>query len=182
MAPDMAGLVDIELVVTAPAQWAQTLAYRTGCRTTIGAIVQLVASAQREVLIAAPFIQRGLGGSGQIDAALRSALERGVRIRIVSTSRGLQSFGFAGWPSRRPGQLKFFQPAANARDARQVGSHAKFCVVDREQAYIGSANLTGPGMGGHIEAGVLVRGDVAASLQDFWETCLECDLFQEIVV
>jgi hypothetical protein len=47
-------------------------------------------------------------------------------------------------------------------------------------AYIGSANLTGPGLAGHIELGVLVRGAVAKQVEEFWILCHQLGLFVEV--
>jgi phosphatidylserine/phosphatidylglycerophosphate/cardiolipin synthase-like enzyme len=65
-------------------------------------------------------------------------------------------------------------------DPRLLGSHAKFCVSDGVAAYIGSANLTGPGLAGHIELGVLVRGPVAKQVEEFWMLCHQLGLFIEV--
>ena len=75
------------------------------------------------------------------------------------------------------GQLRFFQPAAHLLDDQQLGSHAKFCVSDDKSAYVGSANLTGRGLTGQVEMGILVRGSVARQIEGFWDYAVELGLF-----
>ena len=160
---------NVELVVTAPEEFSALLAYRMRCRTTIGALTQLIAEADREIIIAAPFMQMGYGlSSGALADALRSALRRGVNVKVLGTGQGLQTIDRAGLIYDVRGRLQFFQPAAHVLDEQQLGSHAKFCVADGNLAYVGSANLTGPGLWGQVEMGVLVRGSVARQIEEFW--------------
>jgi len=49
--------------------------------------------------------------------------------------------------------------------------------VDGLSAYVGSANLTAPGLGRHLEMGLLVQGEVARQIEDFWIYALEIELF-----
>jgi len=50
-------------------------------------------------------------------------------------------------------------------------------VADGESAYIGSANLTGPGLSGQLELGVLVHGEIARQIEQFWDYAVENGLF-----
>ena len=60
---------------------------------------------------------------------------------------------------------------------RGLGSHANFCVANRELANVGSANLTGSGLSGQVEMGVLIRGSVARQIDQFWDYSTEVGLF-----
>jgi phosphatidylserine/phosphatidylglycerophosphate/cardiolipin synthase-like enzyme len=62
--------------------------------------------------------------------------------------------------------LRLCCPAANIADEERLGSHAKFCVADGQIAYIGSTNLTGPGLSEHFEMGLLVQGSVAKQIEE----------------
>lgn len=165
-------------MITAPPEYAPTLAYRTRCRTTLGVLTEVLAEAQRHVLITAPFFQHGYGLSGgPVQLALAAALKRGVNVDIASTGESLATVDFKALQASAVGRLGLFRPQRNTKDSRRLGSHAKFCVADAAVAYVGSANLTGPGLGEHIELGVLVRGTLAQQVADFWEYCLSIGLF-----
>ena len=77
------------------------------------------------------------------------------------------------------GRLRFFQPLAKFEDERRLGSHAKFFIADGEHAYLGSANLTGPGLSEHLEIGLLVHGELAHQVDRFWQYLLEIGFFIE---
>lgn len=79
-----------ELVVTIPEPFSTLLAYRARCRTTIGVLTQLIAEADRHLIIAAPFMQKGYGlSSGVLADSVRSAFNRGVGVEVVSTGQSL---------------------------------------------------------------------------------------------
>jgi phosphatidylserine/phosphatidylglycerophosphate/cardiolipin synthase-like enzyme len=168
----------IELVITAPEPYGALLAYRTRSRNTLGVLTQLIAKAKREVVLSAPYLQSGYGLSdGPLADALMAALKRGVNVDVASTSRGLQTLSIGRLRHGSIGTLRLFQHHINLEDDENLGSHAKFCVVDETWAYVGSANLTGPGLSKHFELGVLIEGDVARQVSDFWKYATEIGLF-----
>jgi phosphatidylserine/phosphatidylglycerophosphate/cardiolipin synthase-like enzyme len=59
--------------------------------------------------------------------------------------------------SSRP--LPLFRPHANIADEGWLGSDAKICLADDWHAYIGSTNLTGPGLSSNLGMGVVVHGE-----------------------
>jgi phosphatidylserine/phosphatidylglycerophosphate/cardiolipin synthase-like enzyme len=73
-----------------------------------------------------------------------------------------------------------YRPTANLESERHLGSHAKFCIADAASAYLGSANFTGLGLGGHLEMGVLLKGKLAADIALFWEMLKEQGVFRTI--
>lgn len=167
-----------KLVVTVPEPFAASLVYRTRCRTTIGVLTQLIAEAKRHVIIATLFMQPGYGlSAGVLAEALRSALQRGVNIDVLSTGQSLKTIDQAHLVRKARGRLRFFHAAAHLVDDQRLGSHAKFCLSDGEQVYVGSANLTGPGLSGQVEMGVLLRGPVAREIEEFWDYAVELGLF-----
>ncbi len=66
----------------------------------------------------------------------------------------LDSLDRDGLRSIAKSYIRFFQPSANFENSAKLGIHAKFCVVDANHAYIGSANLTKPGLEEHFEMGI----------------------------
>lgn len=168
----------VELVITAPEPYGLELAYQTRCRVTLGVLTTLMAQARNHVVISAPFLQAGYGLSdGPLAYALRAALNRGVDVDIVSTKLGLQVLNATDLRQGARGKLRLFRHQANIEDEQNLGSHAKFCIADGEQAYVGSANLTGPGLSKHFEMGLLVRGEVAKQIEEFWEYAVDIGLF-----
>ncbi len=171
----------VQLVITAPEPYGAALAYRMRCRMTLGVLTQLLAQAKKYVVIGAPFMQMGYGlSSGTLADALRAALRRGVNVDVVSTGQSLQTLDVAWLRQEAQGRLRLFQPKANMTDEQRLGSHAKFCVVDGQQAYVGSANLTGPGLSKHLEMGLLVQGDVARQIEEFWKYSVEIEMFVSV--
>lgn len=174
----------VQLVITAPEPYGAALAHRMRCRMTLGVLTQLLAQAKRSIVIAAPFMQAGYGlSSGILADALQAALQRGVNVDVdvVGTGQGLQTLDTTWLSQNAQGRLPLFQPKENMADAQRLGSHAKFCVADGLSAYVGSANLTAPGLGRHLEMGLLVQGEVARQIEDFWIYALEIELFIPVV-
>ena len=170
-----------EFVITAPEPYGAELAYRTRARLTLDALTQLIAQAKQSLVVASPFIQPNSGlDSGPLADALRGALRRGVMVDIVSTGSGLQSLALADLQRIAVGRLRFFQPRPNVEDERHLGSHAKFCIADSQHAYVGSANLTAPGLSGNLEIGLLVHGELALQIAEFWEFLLRTGFFIEV--
>jgi phosphatidylserine/phosphatidylglycerophosphate/cardiolipin synthase-like enzyme len=131
-------------------------------RTTGETLVQLVVGARRTLRLVAPFIDRS--GLGFIGDALAAATSRGVRLEILLPTRSTQAddaLDELEATIRSAGTIANFILSRLRFDA--PWAHLKVLVSDSLTAYIGSANVTGAGIGGHnLELGVLVRGtDVA---------------------
>jgi phosphatidylserine/phosphatidylglycerophosphate/cardiolipin synthase-like enzyme len=97
--------------------------------------------------------------------ALRSAVERGVRVDIVvETKSGATGLLNGPEPAAAfaavPGVTLWHWPA-EARIHRGSRQHAKIAVADSRLLLLGSANLTASGATRNIEAGILVRGGTA---------------------
>ena len=52
--------------------------------------------------------------------------------------------------------------------------------MDGLHAYVGSANLTGPGLSEHLEMGLLIHGDISQRIATFWETTVQMGIFVEV--
>jgi|SRR5579862_5218252 len=170
-----------ELVLTAPDPFGPTLAYRVRCRSTLGVLTELILDARSHIIIAAPFMQPGHGlSAGPLTDALRSALRRRVDVDVLGTASGLDTIDRARLSDGSAGQLRFFKPAIHIADDRKLGSHAKFCSADAQKAYVGSANLTAPGLTGQLELGVLISGTVARQIEEFWNYCIELGILVRV--
>jgi phosphatidylserine/phosphatidylglycerophosphate/cardiolipin synthase-like enzyme len=174
-------VLEPELVITAPEPHGAALAYATRCRSTLGVLAQLFAEARERVIFASPFVQpHVLLGDGALAMALGSALGRKVTVDILIGRDLLNRPEFRDFVRRHATQIRIFDPTFPSFDVTALGSYAKFCIRDGEAAYIGSANLTGPGLHEHFEMGVLVYGKIAAAMQDFWDFAVRNGLFVEI--
>ena len=164
----------IEFVITIPEPFGAELAYNTHARTTLGVLTQLIAGAHQKIVLADPFIQaeRSLS-DGPLAQALQATLQRGVGIDIVTTSQSLQSLREIDWLYSPHQRVRFFRSKTNIEQEERLGSHAKFCMADETSVYVGSANLTGPGLTENLEMGFLVNGKYAKQVVDFWNHLVE---------
>lgn len=169
----------LELVITAPEAYAAALALRSRARLTLGALTQLISQSERHVLLSMPFIQSGYEVAAPVFCALQSALRKGVSVDVVSTRSGLEVVQGRLLTRGTKGRLRLFRPQVNIDDERRIGSHAKICVSDGEHAYVGSANLTMPGLNEHFEIGLLVHGEVARQIWGFWKLLMDSELLVE---
>ena len=178
----------VQLVITAPAPFAEEFAYAVRARSTLGVLIELLAAAERRIILAAPFVQaEAVLELGLLGSAIVAALNRGVSVDILSTRRNLNLPVVQGYARKHSNQVRLFYPAFPMSDSSELGSHAKFCIQDDESAYVGSANLTGPGLGGarsktrfHFEMGLLIRGRPARELSAFWLYALRFGVFAEL--
>src|ERR1043165_5452098 len=81
----------VDVVITGPQALTTELAYKTGCRTTIGVITQLFAQARKRVIVSVPYLQPGYGLlAGPVHDALLGALRRGVTVEIMSNAQSIK--------------------------------------------------------------------------------------------
>lgn len=160
----------VELVLTVPQSLGPEMAYLAHARTTLGALTQMVAQTQHELVMAAPYIKEDIFGQGILQNALQHAVEeRNVQLSIVTTGESLDSFVHVSWIKANRAKVHFFRPKTNMDVEQYLGSHAKFCIADGQTAYVGSANLTFLGLHQHLEMGVLLHGELAKQVADFWK-------------
>jgi phosphatidylserine/phosphatidylglycerophosphate/cardiolipin synthase-like enzyme len=160
-----------EVVATLPDTRASLPA---GLRRTTGeTLIGLAAQASHRIRLAAPYLDET--GIGFLMDAIVAATGRGVTVELldpgggeparVATAALRQAVKARGDSSR----LHWFRPIAGSPFL-----HLKVMVVDGETAYVGSANLTGSGLGGrNLELGVLVRGSQVVVIEHV------LDLYQE---
>lgn len=161
-----------------PQSLGPEMAYLAHARTTLGALTQMVAQSQHDLVMAAPYINGDIFDQGILQSALQFAVEeRQVQLNIVTTGESLSSFASVAWIIANRARVRFFRPRTNVDVDRHLGSHAKFCIADGVVAYIGSANLTFLGLHQHLELGVLLHGELATEVSNFWRLLLLSGFF-----
>jgi phosphatidylserine/phosphatidylglycerophosphate/cardiolipin synthase-like enzyme len=171
----------VELVITPPEQFGIKLAYQFCTRTTLGVLTQLIAQAETHIVIASPFLQinERLAISPLV-AALKHALDRNIRVDVICTGAGIDNFKQEWAAVLCTGRVCLFRPKPNINDERLLGSHAKVIISDGQHAYIGSANLTYPGLTGNLEIGVLVHGNIASKAAAFLSYLMDIGYLIEV--
>lgn len=130
--------------------------------TYLQAILEVVESAREELVMTSPFIhERGIQ---EILGALIRALKRGVRLSMLTqAAENLASYqSMALEPIRREAERiggRLIVYSAVTADGGLL--HAKLVIADGERMALGSANLTGPGLMGNLEAGVVLGREEA---------------------
>jgi phosphatidylserine/phosphatidylglycerophosphate/cardiolipin synthase-like enzyme len=128
------------------------------------ALRDVVRSAEHTLTIAAPYLEAR--GVGLLEEALVTALQRGVSVVFLAhdvadlssmASNALRSLQSEA--RRQPGRLAVYTTAPEG-----VLLHLKIAVADRHRGLVGSANLTGKGLGSNVEVGARVSGHEAAEL------------------
>lgn len=171
---------NVEFVVTIPSELSPYTSYKLDARTTMGVIVELIIQSTQYLTIAFPFVQhKSEMKNPSIFVALEKAIKRGVRVNLFSTGEGIDNL-VSDLSIKNRNHVHFFQPRANIYDKKRLGSHAKFCLSDGNRAYIGSANLTWPGLHTNFEMGVLVEGKIANDVLNFWKLIVEEGIIVEI--
>ena len=124
-------------------------------RQTAGVLLGLIDRSVHRLSLAAPFIDES--AVEFLREAVVTAMKRGVRVDVLTSS----GYGRV----MRPVVDDALGDAAcrvNVTELETIisslGSHAKVLLVDEREAYVGSANLTGAGLGRHVEIGVELSG------------------------
>ena len=159
----------VQLVVTPPGPFGSTLIRRMGARTTYGVLIEIVTQADRSLFLSTPFIFISSDTAvGPLAMALNQAVERSVRIDIVSTLESIDRLKTALPSLVAHHSVSLLRPKVELMDS-MLGSHAKIFIADEDYGYIGSANLTDPGLMNNLEMGVMVRGTIARAAFGFWK-------------
>jgi phosphatidylserine/phosphatidylglycerophosphate/cardiolipin synthase-like enzyme len=130
-------------------------------RTTGETLVGLVTEAQRILRFVAPFFDQT--GARYLAGAIAAATTRGVFVQLyLPPDTAIKAPALAVLK----GALEMEGVPSRVRIVAARGGapwpHLKVMVRDGIAAYVGSANVTGPGLGGaNLEFGVLVRGPQA---------------------
>lgn len=133
-------------------------------RETWPAILDLASRAASELLLAAPFLNTEHARA--LAASIARLTEAGGQVLLVTQALGTEP---------NLSSVRLLRDAAHARGRIDVwswpgpglGIHFKAVVADRQEAYIGSANLTTYAAIRQAEAGVILREPLAQQL-DQW--------------
>jgi phosphatidylserine/phosphatidylglycerophosphate/cardiolipin synthase-like enzyme len=136
-------------------------------RETLAAMLDIAATARRELLLAAPFFDAGHARALAGPVARLTA--RGGHVLLVTQEargsgqeRNRASVRLLRNQARDPGQVDVW-----SWPGPTLGIHFKALVADRRHGYLGSANLTTNGALHHAEAGVILHGPLARQV-DGW--------------
>lgn len=169
-----------EFVITVPSPYGAELAYNNKARTTLGVLIEIISQSNKFVVISSPYIYGSNKPENEtLIKSLIAALERGVIVYLISTGSGIESF-LSDYIPKRYGNLIIMRPKTNIENEDKLGSHAKFCIADGVHAYIGSANITGPGLSSNLEMGILVHDSLAKQITIFWYYLVEKEFFIKV--
>lgn len=146
----------------------------------LAALLQLIGESKQELLLMSPFIQAN--GLSHLEDQLYLALARGVKVIIIG--HGLDDL--ASHQSQALERLRREAVRLHARliayaAVPEVGLlHAKLAVADQSTVILGSANMTGPGLGSNFEAGVILSRLPAIEVARVFRQLLSTSLVQHI--
>jgi hypothetical protein len=129
-------------------------AVAAGARSSLTIVAPYLATVAVDALV--PHVVRVLDAGGVVTVVTRALSPRSpdpakANIAVVG--------GLRDAASGRPGRLR-----VSSWEEHGLGVHLKAVVADDTDAYLGSANLTGPGQLGHAEAGVRLPTRLARPL------------------
>jgi len=144
-----------DLVLSAPASSRLPDGVR---RTTAETLAALMSSATRRIAMVAPFFDAT--GASYLGESIAAATDRGVEVVLYlpqDVARKEAALRALALSVRETGDMR--RLVVLPADEPSPWPHLKVLVADGVAAYIGSANLTGPALGGtNLELGVVVRG------------------------
>lgn len=126
------------------------------------AILQTIDACERELIFSSPFLEES--GVNWLTEAIVRALSRNVEISVITH----RADDIGSWQSkalenlRREAQVRGKKLTVySVSEELNFMVHAKIAVSDAETFVVGSANVTGQGLGGHLECGVCASGSQA---------------------
>jgi phosphatidylserine/phosphatidylglycerophosphate/cardiolipin synthase-like enzyme len=129
------------------------------------AVVSCIGHARKSVFLVSPFIENR--GVGKLTDCLLSALAHSVTVTVVTHDAArLSSFTSLALEElrREATGLSGCLHAWTAIEQKGIFLHSKLIVVDERLAIVGSANVTGPGLSGNFESGVVLEGSPAIEI------------------
>lgn len=143
-------------------------------------LCSLISESKESILIVNPFFD--FGGVENIAPYLDSALNRGVKIKMI-TSKQLTainlkdaddpfSYMISYLKSKKSKNLDVRSFHGN-QGALTYSTHAKFMVFDNKCAYLGSANLTRRSLSANVEIGIIAFDSKVKTLMEIFERIWE---------
>lgn len=147
-------------------------------RRTEAVVSEIIASAQKELLIVGYWLVASTAQVRDLLAGLREKARSGVQVRFVfdpgAKGKGLDNFDALNelWPSdiERAPRSVFSWGEGLEKATSKAGAHydrklhAKVIVADRHDALVTSANLTHAGLLVNLEMGLRVQGPMAGAI------------------
>ncbi len=163
------GTRENDVVVTVPQEDDQDIGQEFG--SLVVRLVELLASADEEIVILNPFFTRQ--AFGNLVGPIRSALNRGVDVTLITRylTYGNDDDGRAFvrqlvTGQQSPPNLTLFE-YIDPDEESTATIHAKMTIVDRHRAYLGTANLTHRGLHENLEVGVIFADETVDQLVRF---------------
>jgi cardiolipin synthase A/B len=157
--------------------WTGPDSGRTSTRLTLSVIIDLITSAEHELLL----VSFAAHSDPHLLEALDKAASRGVTITLL-LERPEDNPSYESWsgvPFETVDAVRLAWPASERASGASL--HAKFLVVDDRVALVGSANLTSRAMEDNLECGLLVHsGPTARALREHVERLTEQGALQVV--
>ncbi|MBN2034496.1 MAG: hypothetical protein JW836_14575 [Deltaproteobacteria bacterium] len=147
---------DIRVVWTLPKQHPDADLLGSSYRE---AILQTIDACKRELILSSPFLEES--GVNWFTEAVVRALSRNVQITVITHRAddigSLQSKALENLRREAQDRGKKLTVYSVCEELNFM-VHAKIAVSDANTFVVGSANVTGQGLGGHLECGVCASG------------------------
>lgn len=128
--------------------------------------IELIQSASDRLVILSPFLTEA--AYNQLRPALHTAAGAGASIDLITRALTYEDEDYNRTFTNRVLDDPKLGPSTTCyeyiNDATWTTFHAKVLIADRERAYLGTANITHPGLTGNLELGVLFRDETVESL------------------
>ncbi len=176
------GDLDNEVVVTVPQEDDQDIGQELG--SLVVRLVELLASADEEIIIFNPFFTRQ--AFGNLVGPIRSALDRGVIVTLITRylTYGNDDDGRAFVREivgdRESSENLTLYEYINPDEESTATIHAKMTIVDRRRAYLGTANLTHRGLHENLEVGVIFADETVNQLVRFTDDLRDSAYLHEV--
>jgi phosphatidylserine/phosphatidylglycerophosphate/cardiolipin synthase-like enzyme len=176
------GDLDNEVVVTVPQEDDQDIGQELG--SLVVRLVELLASADEEIIIFNPFFTRQVFGN--LVGPIRSAIDRDVEVTLITRylTYGNDDDGRA-FVREIVGDRKSLENLTlyeyiNPDEESTATIHAKMTIVDRRRAYLGTANLTHRGLHENLEVGVIFADETVNQLVRFTDDLRDSAYLHEV--
>jgi HKD family nuclease len=153
--------------------------------TIIGSLVDLLASASQSAVVLNPFYTQV--GFELLQEALLAVPERGGVLTLVTRDICQGTGENQDYVRQLINRLDSANPAHHVKIYEfnkglheQATFHAKAVIVDRQRAYVGSANMTEGSLRDAIELGAVFRGESIPPLAETVDKMLASDLFVKV--
>lgn len=164
----------VEFVITAPDAYASIITYDNSVRQTHGVLIDMFLNAKDFIILAAPYFKDLSFANPNLNRALINALEKGVSLDLITTTDSFENLNIEQYKGF---SVNLYIPRSNYENQNVIGSHAKFCIADGVNVYLGSANFTFQGLNKNFEMGIYSEGKLANQVYAFWKYLCDNNYF-----